>query len=254
VEQLRVDKLSHHFGGVEVLRDIDFGLDEGERVGLIGPNGAGKSTFINILSGVLAPTSGQIYFEGAQLKGPGPFKFCRAGIGRSFQINSLFNKLSVKENALLALRGRLPATRILAGRGGNRVPEEAQQWFERLDLWRRRDEPVGVLSYGEQRFLEVILALMSEPKLLLLDEPSAGLSNNELDKLLLLLDSLPSKLTVFLCGHDMRLVFSVAPSRTIVLHRGHIVAEGNAEQIKSNAEVREIYLGADLGHGGLAHA
>jgi branched-chain amino acid transport system ATP-binding protein len=246
VEQLRVEKLCHHFGGVEVLRDIDFRLDEGERVGLIGPNGAGKSTFINILSGVLAPSGGTIYFEGAQLRGHAPFTFCRAGIGRSFQINSLFSNLSVNENAMLAVRGLLPVGRILRGGGGKQIPEEAQHWFEKLDLWKRRHELVSVLSYGEQRFLEVILALLSKPRLLLLDEPSAGLSNAELDRLLVLLDSLPPNLSLLLCGHDMRMIFSVASRRTVVLHRGTIIAEGAAEEIRCNAEVREIYLGAEF--------
>jgi branched-chain amino acid transport system ATP-binding protein len=149
----------------------------------------------------------------------------------------------VMDNVTLALGGMEPVRRILMRRSVGRVSEQAQNWFEMVGLWGRRDELVRVLSYGEQRFLEVVLALMSEPRLLLLDEPSAGLSNNELDRLLLLLEALPRDMTIFLCGHDMRLVFSAAPDRTVVLHQGRIVAEGPVEAIRSNPEVREIYLG-----------
>lgn len=246
MEALRVRGLSKNFGGLQVLQDLSFAMDLGEKVAVIGPNGAGKTTLLNVVSGLLPATAGEIYITGREItKLPSHIRV-RIGLARSFQLNNLFLDLTVLENVLLALQGttsfHFQMLRPIALYG--RLFARAQHLLEGANLYQRRGVPVSALSYGEQRQLEVILALASGPKVLLLDEPTSGLSAVEINPLIVLLDNLPGDTALLFCAHDMDLVFALA-DRVLVLYYGRIIAEGTPKKIQADARVREIYLGAE---------
>jgi len=243
MELLMVEGLSKSFGGLSVLKNISFTIHTGEKVGIIGPNGAGKTTLINIMSGVLPPSGGQIYVRGKPATKTTPYKFCRLGISRSFQLNTLFLNISLLDNVLIASKGKqLSWLKMMGPVNERHYRAKAQELLEMVGLWEKRKVFPKALSYGEQRLVEVVLALASEPSLLLLDEPSAGLSTAEVHQVLGLLGNLPEDMTLFFCAHDMSLLFALA-SRVVVLHHGELIAEGTPEEIKANLRVREIYLG-----------
>jgi len=243
MELLRVEGLSKSFGGLKVLREISFTIEAGEKVGIIGPNGAGKTTLVNLLSGVLPSSAGQIYVRGQRATKAAPHQCCRLGISRSFQLNTLFFEIPLLDNVLLACKGtQLSWFRMLRPISQKPFLAKAQELLEIVGLWEKRQVPPKALSYGEQRLVEIALALASESSLLLLDEPSAGLSVAEVDQLLNLLRNLSEDVTLLFCAHDMGLVFALA-SRVIVLHYGQLIAEGTPEEIRADSKVREIYLG-----------
>ncbi|MBU2608055.1 MAG: ATP-binding cassette domain-containing protein, partial [Chloroflexi bacterium] len=178
MEALRVKGLSKNFGGVQALRDVTFGVEVGERLVIIGPNGAGKTTLFNVLNGQLAATNGRIYFYGKDITSLPTHRRAHLGQSRSFQITSLFPPLTVLENCLLALQGTQPSRfqMFRSITAYKHLFTKAQQMLEVVDLWEKREEPVKNISHGEQRRLEIAISLASQPKLLLLDEPSAGLT------------------------------------------------------------------------------
>jgi branched-chain amino acid transport system ATP-binding protein len=246
-DMLKIDNVTQAYGGLKVLQGISFAVAAGEKVALIGPNGAGKTTVLNILCGLLSPLSGNVYLAGREITGLPIQKRIALGMGRSFQITSLFPQLSILHNVLLALLGvqSISYHMLRPITSFNPVNAAARQLLESVELWDLRDCLPPEISYGEQRRLELTLALASRPKILLLDEPSAGLSNEESATLAKML-RLPAydDVAILLVAHDMDLVFGVA-DRILVLYYGTIVAEGKAEEIQTNEKVREIYFGSE---------
>jgi branched-chain amino acid transport system ATP-binding protein len=246
MEALRVEGLSKNFGGVSALDNVSFGVEVGERLVIIGPNGAGKTTLFNLINGQLPATSGRISFLGQDITAIPTHRRAHLGQARAFQIISLLLNLSVVDNALLALHGTKPYRFKLFRpiTHYKRISDKVQETLEALDLWGKRHELVKKLSYGEQRRMEIALSLALEPKLLLLDEPSAGLTMEECSGIIDMIKNLGLDITVIIVDHDMDLVFGVA-ERIIVLHYGQIIADGTPEQIQTDPRVKEIYLGIE---------
>jgi branched-chain amino acid transport system ATP-binding protein/branched-chain amino acid transport system permease protein len=250
---LKVTGLSKHYGGVIANADIDFAVNPGELRGIIGPNGAGKSTFFKMLTCEVPPTSGSITFEGRDITGMSVIDVCQLGLTKSYQVNQLFNRLTVGENvtiaALAALRGKFKLDMM---RRIGKIPgltEQVEHTLDLVNLTARRDTPVGQLAYGEKRRLEVGLALASSPTLLLLDEPLAGMSPSERVETVKLLKSIAQGRTMIIIDHDMDSLFELAEHIT-VLQEGRVLVEGTPDEIKRNAKVQEAYLGGV--HGVLA--
>lgn len=244
MEALRIEGLSKDFGGVRAVKDVSFRVQGGEHLAIIGPNGAGKTTLFNLLGGQLSPTAGKVFFEGQDITNMMEHRRIHLGIARSFQITTLFNHLTLLENILLALQGTKPS-RFQLFRSVTRYRglfAKAEELLSSMELWERKDELVHAISYGEQRKLEIALSLASEPKLLLLDEPSSGLTAAESADIINTIHNLEADITVIFVAHDMDLVFGVA-RRIIVLHYGEIIVEGTPEEIQNNSKVKEIYMG-----------
>ena len=243
---LQTTGLTKNYGGLLANVDIDFAANPGELRGIIGPNGAGKSTFFKMLTCEVPPSSGRIVFEGRDITGMSVTDVCQIGLTKSYQVNQLFNRLTVRQNltiaALARLRGRFKLD-LLAN--PSRIPglrEQVEHTLELIRLSERIDTPVSQLAYGEKRRLEVGLALASSPKLLLLDEPLAGMSPRERAETVQLLKSIGQGRTVIIIDHDMDSLFELV-ERITVLHEGRVLAEGTPEEIKGNAQVQEAYLG-----------
>jgi branched-chain amino acid transport system ATP-binding protein len=249
VEVLKVEHLFQSYGGLSVLADVSFSIRVGEKVAIIGPNGAGKTTLFNVLSGFVRPLSGRIHFLGNDVTTMPSHGRASLGLARSFQINSLFPNLSLLHNVLLAIQGvqatRYRMIRPITAYKDNLV--KAQELLELVDLWAERESPITALAHGQQRQVEIILALASKPRLLLLDEPSAGLTTAESVNLGHIIRDLMGDTTVFFCAHDLDLVFSLA-EHVVVLYYGQLVAQGTPEEIQVNPKVREIYLGTEQQH------
>ena len=243
---LRVENLSKNYGGLAVLHNVSFSIERSEKVALIGPNGAGKTTMLNIVSGLTRPTSGRIYFLDKEITNLPAHKRVSLGIGRSFQMNTLFPNLSLLHNVSLAVQStksiRLQMLRPLDSYGD--ILNEAKILLGLVNFWNKRYTAVSTLSHGEQRRVEILLALASNAKLLLMDEPSAGLATGETVELINIIRSLAGDITVFFCGHDMELVFSLA-DRVMVLCGGQIIADGTREEIQTDPKVSEVYLGTE---------
>ena len=245
MEALRVEGLSKNFGGVQALHDVTFSVEVGERLAIIGPNGAGKTTLFNVLNGQLAATNGRIYFYGKDITGLATHRRAHLGQSRSFQITSLFPPLTVLENCLLALQGIQPSRfqMFRSITSYKHLFTKAQQMLEVVDLWEKRGESVKNVSHGEQRRLEIAISLASKPKLLLLDEPSAGLTAGESADVVDMIRNMGKDITAIIVAHDMDLVFGVA-ERIMVLHYGQIITEGAPDIVRNDPRVREIYMGA----------
>jgi branched-chain amino acid transport system ATP-binding protein len=241
---LRLDDVSKSFGALNVTRNVGLTLDEGARQALIGPNGAGKTTLINLISGVLRPTSGRIYIGGIDVTRASAEERVRLGLVRTFQINSLFPKLTVAENVALGVSAH--AGRDWRPWGEMRCEAETLQTTEAIlvatGLAAHAGIEVAKLAYGQQRLVEIALALALKPKVLLLDEPAAGLSGAEREALLALLFTLPQSLAVLIIEHDMSLVFRLAQKITVLVEGG-ILVEGTVDEVRNNPQVRDVYLG-----------
>ena len=246
MDVLRVEKVSKSFEGLQVFSDLSFALKPGERWALIGPNGAGKSTLLNILSGVLPATSGTIWIGGEDATRLPVYERLRLGLSRSFQINTLFPRFTVMENILMALNGNRSLRHQLFTRIKTTDPklQRMQKILESAGLGNKKDRIVGALSYGEQRQMEIAMSLASEPKILLLDEPSAGLSDAESVNMVRMIRDITEGAALLFSAHDMDVVFSLADN-IIVLGSGKIVAHGTCSEIQCNSLVREIYLGSE---------
>jgi branched-chain amino acid transport system ATP-binding protein len=242
---LETRNINVYFGGLTAVKSVSLAVEPGERVALIGPNGAGKTTFFNVLTGQLKPSSGTVHFKGKDITRSRVYERTHMGIARSFQITSLFPHETVKVNALISLqgtrKGRYNVVRYLMK--DRTAQADAQTLLESAELWDLRDEVVSSLAYGQQRKLEIALSLASDPELLLLDEPSCGLTTTESAEITERIKDLGSRITVLMIAHDMDLVFGVA-ERVILLHYGEIACEGTCEEIRSNQMVRDIYMGS----------
>jgi len=246
MEALRVEGLSKNFGGVQALKGVSFTVQVGERLAIIGPNGAGKTTLFNLLNGQEKATAGQIYFFGQEITTMPTHRRAHLGQGRSFQLTNLFPNLTVLDNALLAVQGTKPSRFQLFRpfTAYKHLFTKAQELLGVVALWEKRDDLVQALGYGEQRRLEVTLSLASEPKLLLLDEPSSGLTAAEGTDIVTMIRNLGPDITVVVVAHDMDLVFGLA-HRIMVFHYGEVIADGTPEEIQADSRVKEIYMGIE---------
>jgi branched-chain amino acid transport system ATP-binding protein len=246
MEALRVEHLSKDYGGVRAVHDVSMRVELGERLVMIGPNGAGKTTLFNLISGQLHPSGGRIYLFGREITHLPAYRRAHLGIARSFQTTTLFLNLTVMDNILLALHGARPSRfQMFRSSAGYRdLYAKARKMLDLMGLREKRDERVDAISYGEQRKLEIALSLASEPKVLLMDEPSTGLTSAESADVIGMIRDLGIEITVILVAHDMDLVFGVA-KRIVVLHYGEIVAEGTPGEISAHSKVKEIYMGAE---------
>jgi len=244
VAALAVTRLCKSFGGLRAVQQIDLSLAPGERHAIIGPNGAGKTTLFNLIAGELAPTAGRIALFGQDVTRLPPQRRAALGLARTFQVNTLFPSLTVTENLLLAVQGTLP-TKLRLHRpisSYRDLYDRARAVLESVGLVGAGEVIVRTLSHGEQRQLEVALALASRPRLLLLDEPTAGLSLAESQRLTGLLKGLDRSMSLLVIEHDMDVVFDVA-ERITVLHDGKVIADGDRDEVRANPLVAEIYLG-----------
>jgi branched-chain amino acid transport system ATP-binding protein len=241
---LRVENLSKHFGGLNILTDVDLVVEAGQKVALIGPNGAGKTTLLNVIGGQLPASSGKVWLDERPITKLPPNRRLHHGLGRSYQINNLFTSLTVVENVLLALYGGERSHFRLVGSLRTRADylSRAEALMDTVGLWVKRLEPLHALSYGDQRLVELLCAFATKPKLVLLDEPSAGLPTAEAHAFAEIIRGLSEGVAVFFCAHDMDLVFDLADT-IMVLYFGQIIASGTPQQISANPRVREIYLG-----------
>ena len=250
---LKAQGLTKHYGGLVANDDIDFSIRRGERRGIIGPNGAGKTTLFRMLTCETPPTAGRIVFDGRDITGMSVTDVCQLGLTKSYQINQLFNRLTVRENltiaALARLRGKFRLDMFRSPRGIPGLAERVEHTLHLINLRGRLDTPVSELAYGEKRRLEVGLALATTPSLLLLDEPLAGLSPRERVETVALLKSISQGRTIIIIDHDVDSLFELA-ERITVLQEGRVLVEGTADEIKGNAKVQEAYLGGM--HGVLA--
>jgi branched-chain amino acid transport system ATP-binding protein len=241
---LAVDRLAHQFGGLRALDDVSLQVAAGERLVILGPNGAGKTTLFNLVTGLLRPTGGRIRLFEQDVTALAPYRRARLGLGRTFQITTLFPRLTVLDNVLLAVQGadgaRFTLHRPLAS--FPRIYAQAESLLATWGLTDRRDVPAQRLSYGEQRQVELLLALAGSPRVLLLDEPTAGLSPAETASVAAMVRRFPRDLTLLLIEHDMDVALELA-DRVVVLHQGRVLAEGDRDQIRRDARVAEIYLG-----------
>ena len=243
---LQATDLTKHYGGVIANAGVNFTVNQGELRGIIGPNGAGKTTFFKMLTCEVPPTSGRIVFEGRDITGMSVTDVCQLGLTKSYQVNQLFNRLTVRENLIIAVLAELRGKFKIDALGSlSRIPglnEQVEHTLELVNLVSRRDAPVSKLAYGEKRRLEVGLALASSPTLLLLDEPLAGMSPSERIETVKLLKSIGRDRTMIIIDHDMDSLFELA-QRITVLQEGRVLVEGTPEEIKGNAKVQEAYLG-----------
>lgn len=250
---LNVNQLSKSFGGLQAVKNLNITLEKGELIGLIGPNGAGKTTVFNLLTGVYGATEGEVLLEGKNLAGLKPFRITALGIARTFQNIRLFSDLTVLDNVRIAMHwhGSYPVASALFrlpgfSKGENAILEQAEEVLKIFGLLEKKDEIAKNLPYGEQRRLEIARALAARPKVLLLDEPAAGMNPNETKELMKLIGWIRDHfdLTILLIEHDMSLVMGVC-ERIIVLDHGEIIAMGTPEEIKKDKKVIAAYLGEE---------
>jgi branched-chain amino acid transport system ATP-binding protein len=241
---LSLHDLRKSFGATSIIRGVSLDVAAGERHAIIGPNGAGKTTLFNLISGRIAPTSGEVRLKGERISGLRPYEINRRGLSRSFQVTNIFPKLSVYENlrcAALWSLGHRYAFWVDIGRLRD-VTERAERLMERIGLTGRRDTPAGVLTYAEQRALEIGVAIGGEADVILLDEPTAGMSNSETEQAVALIRKVTEGKTLIMVEHDMSVVFGLA-DRISVLVYGQMIASDAPARIRENETVREAYLG-----------
>jgi branched-chain amino acid transport system ATP-binding protein len=241
---LELKDLSKAFGGLRAVHGVSLKLMPGDRKAIIGPNGAGKTTLFNLITGILPATSGRVMLFGQDVTVWPSHRRTALGMARTFQVTSLFPKLTVLDSVLLAIKGRR-ASKFVMWRflsSYREVYDKAYALLERAAFLDRKDVEVRYLSHGEQRQLEIVVGLASDPDILLLDEPAAGLSSGESAEMAEFLQGLDPKMAILLIEHDMDVVFGVA-SDISVLHFGEVLESGSAERIRSSAKVQEIYLG-----------
>jgi branched-chain amino acid transport system ATP-binding protein len=243
---LRVENLSKNFGGLKVLEGVSFTVEPGEKLAMIGPNGAGKTTLLNVIGGQLPASGGEVFLEEHRITKFAPNRRLHLGLGRSYQVNNLFFSMSILDNLLLALYGarksHLQLFTLLEKR--TRYREEAERLLETVGLWEKRFEVLHTLSYGDQRLVELLCAFTAKPKIVLLDEPSAGLPTAEAVAFADVIRKLAGDTPLLFCAHDMDLVFNLADN-IMVLYFGQIIAKGLPQDIAADPKVREIYLGSD---------
>ncbi|MFQ5409127.1 MAG: ABC transporter ATP-binding protein [Anaerolineales bacterium] len=246
MSQLRVEDLRRNFGGLAALANVSLQVDPGERRAIIGPNGAGKTTLFNVIAGELPPTAGRVWLDDRDITGLPVHMRANLGLGHTFQRNNLFTGLTVYENVRLAVQHhhRVDHDWFRTADSFTQVATDADKLLDQLGIAEQRGQPVSTLAYGQQRALEIALALATQPTVLLLDEPTAGMSPMETADMVKLIGDLTRDLTILIVEHDMDVVFSLADKIT-VLHYGQVLAEGAPEQVRDDPTVQEIYLGTN---------
>jgi len=239
--------LHKSFGATAIIRGVNLEVQRGQRHGLIGPNGAGKSTLFNLVSGHYVPSAGQILLNDQPIAGLTPHVINRRGLSRSFQITNLFPRLSVAENLGISVMGRHHHRFTLFRSVGRltRVAAEVDEYLEKLRLTRRRDDPAGALAYSEQRTLEIGMALATDPEILLLDEPTGGMSREESAYMVALIRAVTEGKTLLVVEHDMNVVFTLCDQISVLVY-GEIIATGRPEAVRANREVQQAYLGEEV--------
>lgn len=241
---LRVENATMSFDGFVAINNVNLTVEKGQMAAIIGPNGAGKSTMFNLITGHLRPTEGKVFFHDEDITGQAPHTICQKGMGRSFQRTNIFPRLSVFENVQVAVLSHARKTLNFFTPAKQLVQEETYALLEQVNLTAEAQSISGMLSYGYQKQLELGITLASEPEILLLDEPTAGMSPQETIDSIALIDKISHErgLTLLFTEHDMDVVFSVADKIT-VLHQGQVLAEGKPEEVRNDADVQRIYLG-----------
>jgi len=241
---VEVSHLTMEFGGLRAVDDVSLQVPPGERRVLIGPNGAGKTTLFHCITGTLRPSAGRVAFFGRDVTQWPEYRRTALGIGRTFQISNVFADLSLLENLVLAIMGTDRRKWVLHRPVGSyeAVCRRAREGLELVGLAHRGNAPVRLLSYGERRQLELALALNSDPRVMFLDEPCAGLSPSERHRISRMIGGLPREITVLMIEHDMDVALGLA-DRVTVLHRGRVILEGTPDEVQTNPEVREVYFG-----------
>jgi branched-chain amino acid transport system ATP-binding protein len=239
----RVEKLVKTFGGLMAVSQVSFTLKEGEISSIIGPNGAGKTTLFNLLTGHLKPDSGTIHFKDQNITALSPHRICQSGIGRSFQKTNIFPRLTAFDNVQVALMARQKKTRNIISKADGFFQKETEEILGSLGLGDKKDKTAGLLAHGDQRLLEIGITLGTFPELIMLDEPTAGMSPEESYRTMDLIHKivLDRHLTLLFIEHDMNIVFGIS-EKVRVMHFGSIIAEGSPEAIRANAQVQKIYL------------
>ena len=247
VAALEMQGLRKSFGRTEIIRGIDLSIAKGERHAVIGPNGAGKSTLFNLITARFAPTAGRVALHGQDLAGMSPFQINRLGLSRSFQITNIFPKMTVFENVRCSLLWSMGYRYSFWHMVGNSraLTEGAEAILQQINLTARRDLPAGVLSYAEQRALEIGITIAGGADVIMLDEPTAGMSHSETDYIVDLIGKVTQDKTLVMVEHDMGVVFGLA-DRISVLVYGEIIATGRPDEVRGNPKVQEAYLGAAL--------
>ena len=245
---LAVERLNKRFGGVVAAKDVTFALQPGEMLAIIGPNGAGKSTTFNMVGGQLRPDSGSVLLAGQDITGQPPRQVCRLGVGRTFQVAQTFLSMSVAGNVQMALIAHHGRTRDVLADAGTLYRAEALALLARVGMEADADRPIGELAYGDVKRVELAIALAAAPRLLLMDEPTAGMAPRERASLMQLTANIAREagIGVLFTEHDMDAVFAHA-DRILVLVRGEVIAEGAPDQVRANPEVQRVYLGT-TGH------
>jgi branched-chain amino acid transport system ATP-binding protein len=235
------------FGGTMIIRGVDLTVTRGQRHGLIGPNGAGKSTLFNLISGHYVPSAGDILLNQRSIVGLTPYAINRRGLSRSFQITNVFPRMSVAENLRISVMGRHGHRFTLARpvSGLVAVAAEVDEYLEKLRLTRRRDDPAGDLAYSEQRTLEIGMALATNPEILLLDEPTGGMSREESAYTVALIRTVTEGKTLLVVEHDMNVVFTLCDQISVLVY-GEVIASGKPEEVRANRKVQEAYLGEEV--------
>jgi ABC-type branched-subunit amino acid transport system ATPase component len=246
MEILTVDNVSKNFGGFQVLKDILVHLEEGKRLAIIGPNGAGKTTLINLISGVLKPSTGRVFLFGKDVTRLSPYLRSRLGLSRTFQILSLFPNLTVLESLLLSVMP-LKSNQFSLLRPVityKHLFERSERILKEMGLWDKKNMLVSNLSHGEQKLIEMAMSLSQAPKLILLDEPVAGLAPGETVLITSAIRSLPSEVSMIIVEHNVDVALELA-ERVVVLNQGMILADGSPDEIRREPKVREVYLGTE---------
>jgi len=240
---LKTENVSKMFGQFVALKNVSAEFQRGAITCIIGPNGAGKSTYFNLLSGAFKPSSGHITFEGKEVTGLAQNRFAHMGIAKSFQITSVFGQLTTHENIRVAAQALVSRFDMFTPRATlSDLARQADALLNLVGLWERRHRLAGSLAHGEQRALEIGMALASRPRLLLLDEPTAGMSPEETRAMMDLIVKLGTERTIILVEHKMKLVMGIS-NRLLVLHHGELLAEGTPDEIRANETVKRVYLG-----------
>ena len=244
---LTTSSLGKFFGGLVAINEVDFSIRKGETTAIIGPNGAGKTTFFNLITGFLKPDSGRITFNGNNIAGWKPNKICLAGIARAFQIVNIFPRLSILRSIQTAIFSRDKKGTSLFSSAKDMYKDEAFEILDSIGLKEKAESKGGELSQGDQKRLEIGIALANKPKLLLLDEPTAGMSTHERGNTAELINKLSKDedLTVLFTEHDMDFVFDLA-NKIWVFHQGSVICKGNREEVRSSEIVKKVYLGEDV--------
>ncbi|MGZ3494123.1 MAG: ABC transporter ATP-binding protein [Thermodesulfobacteriota bacterium] len=241
---LEVKTLSKSFGGFVAVNRANLSVEKGEIVAVIGPNGAGKTTLFNLITGVLKPENGKVFFKGEDITGLPSHEVCKKGISRSFQVVNVFQRLSIFENVQIAILSRERRTWNLFTPSSKLAVEETNEILESVGLMGKKGRTTGLISHGDRKVLEIAMALGGNPELLILDEPTAGMAPEETSRCIELIKDLSGKrgLTILFCEHDMEIVFGIA-NRIMVMVRGGTIIQGSCNEVRSNQAVQEAYLG-----------